>query len=175
MIKKLLFPLVFGVVLAGYSTFALLDTFVVEQPMQDVSFDSHFFDDFPWNDPRIFKTPIGKNKIKDYCSLVFQCNNPEMDAYVMEALKASKVDSASYFAFFDGLEKVLGDHGSPYRVERLYIPMLQDMLSFPKLPALRERHCQYELRVINQNNVGDVVPNFNFVTNTGGSSTDGGF
>lgn len=134
-------------------------------------FFQHFFDEFPWNDPRIFKTPIGKNKIKDYCSLVFQCNNPEMDAYVMEALKASKVDSASYFAFFDGLEKVLGDHGSPYRVERLYIPMLQDMLAFPKLPALRERHCQYELRVINQNNVGDVVPNFNFVTNTGDTTS----
>lgn len=131
----------------------------------------HFFDEFPWNDPRIFRTPLGANRIKDFTSFIVQCNNPELDHYVLDALQSSKIDSASYFAFFDALEKVLGDHASPFRIERIYIPMLQDMLTFPQLPALRERHCKYELRVINQNNVGDIVPNFTIVTNIGDTTT----
>ncbi len=131
----------------------------------------HYFDNFPWNDPRIFKTPVGVNKIKEYCSLIYQCNNPELDHFVLEAIQTSKVDTASYFYFFDQLEKIIGDHGSPYRIERIYIPMLKDMLTLPKLPALRERHCNYELRVIDQNNVGDNVSNFIFVTNTGDTTS----
>lgn len=43
--RKTIFPLVFSLVLASYTTYAALDTFVIEQVEGDVSFDSGLFDD----------------------------------------------------------------------------------------------------------------------------------
>lgn len=131
----------------------------------------HFFDDFPWNDPRIFKTPIGFNKIKEYAQVIFNCNNPELDSDVLETISRSKVNEESYYAFFDGLEKHIGYHGSPSRVERLYIAMLKDMLQYPKLTDLRKRHCRYELGVIDKNHAGDIAPDFKIVTDKGDTTT----
>lgn len=131
----------------------------------------HFFDDFPWNDPRIFSTPIGFNKIKEYAQVIFNCNNPELDSDVLETISRSKVNEKSYYAFFDGLEKHIGYHGSPSRVERLYIAMLKDMLQYPKLTDLRKRHCRYELGVIDKNHAGDIAPDFKIVTDKGDTTT----
>lgn len=131
----------------------------------------HFFDDFPWNDPRIFSTPIGFNKIKEYAQVIFNCNNPELDSDVLETISRSKVNEESYYAFFDGLEKHIGYHGSPSRVERLYIAMLKDMLQYPKLTDLRKRHCRYELGVIDKNHAGDIAPDFKIVTDKGDTTT----
>lgn len=131
----------------------------------------HFFDDFPWNDPRIFNTPIGINKIKEYAQLVFSCNNPDLDSYVLETVNKSKANEESYYAFFDGLEKNIGFHGSQYRVERLYIAMLKDMLKQPKLSDLRKRHCNYELGVIDKNHAGDIAPDFQIVTDKGDTTS----
>ena len=148
----------------------------IPQPSKEISsnralmmeyYVSHYFDNFPWNDPTIFKTPIGINKVKEFCSLIAQAKRPEFDDYVMAAIQLSKVDTGSYFAFFDKVEKTLGDHASPYRIERLYIKMLKDMLTLPKLPADRKRHCTYELSVIDKNHEGDLAPNFNIVTSKG--------
>lgn len=42
--RKIAFPLLFSLILASYTTYAALDTFVIEQVEGDVSFDSGFFD-----------------------------------------------------------------------------------------------------------------------------------
>lgn len=127
----------------------------------------HYFDNFPWTHSTILKTAVGINKVREFCSIIAQLNRPDLDPYVLSALQSAKIDTATYFMFFDKLEKVLGDHASPYRIERLYIKMLKDMQTLPKLPAERKRHCAYELSVIDKNHEGDLAPNFNIVTDKG--------
>ncbi len=130
-------------------------------------YSQHFFNNFPWSDPRIFHTSIGVNKVKEFCQFIAQCNRPDFNPQVLAYLDSAKVNKESYFAFFDLMEKCFGDHASPFRIETLYIAMLQDMLNYPELTDLRKRHCQYELGVINKNNVGDIVPNFNLTLSDG--------
>ncbi|MCQ2283621.1 MAG: DUF5106 domain-containing protein [Bacteroidales bacterium] len=152
----------------------------IPQPTKEIASDrmkmqeyyvSHYFDNFPWDYPYIFNTPIAKDKVKEFCSIISQLQRPEFDQYVMHALQSAKIDTATYFAFFDEVEKILGDHGSPLKIERLYIKMLKDMLTISKLPGNRQRHCTYELGVIDKNHVGDIAPNFKIVTHTGDTTT----
>ncbi len=131
----------------------------------------HFFDNFPWEDARIYRTSIAVKKIDEFCRFLFQYNRPDFNAQVLAYLDSAKVSQESYLAYFKLLEKNLGNHASPLRMEPLYIDMLQDMCSTPNLPELYQRHCQYELSRVNINNVGDIVPNFNLVMSDGTKSS----
>lgn len=131
----------------------------------------HYFDNFPWNDPRVLHTPIAYSKIQNFCNIIARLQRPELDPYVMKALQSAKINKETYFNFFDQLEKWLGYHGSTMRVERIYIPMLKDMLAFPKLPDDRKRHCNYELSIIDKNHEGEIAPNFSIITDKGEKTT----
>lgn len=127
----------------------------------------HFFDNFPWNDPRIFSTPVGDNKIKEFCNTVYQLDDPELDQYVIKAINASKAKEASFYKFFERLESIIGSNVSPYKVEHTYIAMLQNGLNYPYLDENHQRRWARELKTINKNLDGTLVPNFNIVLNTG--------
>ena len=127
----------------------------------------HFFDNFAWNDPRIFNTPIVANKLKEYCNMIYQFDNLEYDSLVVDALNRAKVNQTSYEYLFDALEHVLGSNISPYKVEHTYIAMLKDALQYPKLDENRNRRYTRELRFIDKNHAGDTIPNFNMVLSNG--------
>jgi len=132
----------------------------------------HFFDNFPWSDSRIFNTPVGDSKIKAFQSLLMQqWNSPIMDSAILSAFNASKADPTSHRIFFEKLEKVFGDHASPYRIERIYIAMLKDMLSTKGISDLNKRHYTYELKAIDKNNEGERANNFRIVTSSGDTTT----
>jgi thioredoxin-related protein len=132
----------------------------------------HFFDNFPWEDPRIFNTPLGDSKIKEFQSLLMQqWNRPILDSAILSAFRASKADPTSHRIFFEKLEKVFGDHASPYRIERVYIAMLKDMLTTKGISDLNKRHYTYELNAIDKNNEGERANNFRIVTSTGDTTT----
>ena len=127
----------------------------------------HFFDNFAWNDPRIFNTPIVSNKLKEYCNMIYQVDNPEYDSLVVDALNRAKANQTSYEYLFDELEHVLGSNISPYKVEHTYIAMLKDALQYPKLDENRNRRYTRELGFIDKNHAGDTIPNFNMVLSNG--------
>lgn len=131
----------------------------------------NFFNDFPWEDTRVLNTPYAHSRIQEFVSLLVRWKRPEYTPYVIKVLQAAKVDTSSYFYLFDQLEEILGDHASPVRIEPIYIQMLKDMQTLPKLPEFRARHCKYELSQIDINNEGDIAPNFKIVTNTGDTTT----
>jgi thioredoxin-related protein len=132
----------------------------------------HYFDNFPWEDPRIFNTPLGDNKTKEFQSLLLQQrNHPILDSAILSAFRASKANPTSHRIFFEKLEKVFGDHASPYRIERVYITMLKDMLATKGISELDKRHYTYELNAIDKNNEGERANNFRIVTSTGDTTT----
>lgn len=144
-----------------YQNRELYQQFVVE----------HFFDNFPWNDPRIFETPIADDKIKEYCNIIYQLDRKDLDTFVVATLNAARVNEQSLYRFYDKLEKILGSNISPYKVEHTYIKMLQNILSYPKLDEDRQRRCSRELKTINKNLEGDLVPNFRIVMANGDTTS----
>jgi thiol-disulfide isomerase/thioredoxin len=131
----------------------------------------HFFDNFAWNDPRIFNTPVVEQKLKEYCNMIYQLDNPDFDKYVVSALDKAKVNQTSFEYLFDALEYVLGRIISPYKVEHTYIAMLKDALTYPKLDENRQRRYTRELGFINKNLNGDTIPNFTMVMANGDTMT----
>ena len=131
----------------------------------------HFFDHFPWNDPRIFSTPIADDKIKEYCNIIYQLDRKDLDTFVVTTLNAAQVNEESYYQFYDKVEKILGSNISPYKVEHTYIKMLQNILSYPNLDENHSRRCSRELKTINKNLEGDVVPNFRIVMANGDTTS----
>lgn len=131
----------------------------------------HFFDNFAWNDPRIFNTPIVAHKLKEYCNMIYQIDNPEYDSLVVDALNRAKANQTSYEYLFDELEHVLGSNISPYKVEHTYIAMLKDALQYPKLDENRERRYKREMGFIDKNHAGDTIPNFNMVLANGDTTS----
>lgn len=131
----------------------------------------HYFDHFPWNDPRIFYTPIGEDRIKEFCNIIYQLDRKDLDTFVVAALNAARVNEQSLFLFYDKVEKILGSNISPYKVEHTYIRMLQNILTYPKLDENRERRYKRELKTINKNLEGDIVPNFRIVMANGDTTS----
>lgn len=131
----------------------------------------HFFDNFAWNDPRIFNTPIVEQKIAEYCNMIYQLDNPDYDTLVVASLNQAKVNQTSYEYLFDALEYVLGRIISPYKVEHTYIAMLKDAVTYPKLDENRQRRYTRELGFINKNLIGDTIPNFTMVMVNGDTTS----
>ncbi len=127
----------------------------------------HFFDGFPWNDPNVFNTPVSDAKVKGFCDIIYQIDRPDLDTFVVDALDKAKTNEQSLYRLFDRMEKIIGSITSPYKVEHVYIKMLQNMLSYPKLDEDRRRRYERELKNINKNLAGDAVPDFRMVTATG--------
>lgn len=154
-------------------------TYLQDPPQEIVSdrrafqryYIEHFFDNFAWEDPRIFNTPIVEQKLKEYCNLIYQLDNPDYDTLVVAALNKAKVNQTSYEYLFDALQYVLGRIVSPYKVEHTYIAMLKDALTYPKLNEDRKRHHTRELGFINKNLAGDTIPNFVMVLANGDTTT----
>jgi hypothetical protein len=154
-------------------------TYLQDPPQEVVSdrrafqryYIEHFFDNFAWEDPRIFNTPIVEQKIKEYCNMIYQLDNPDYDTLVVAALNKAKVNQTSYEYLFDALQYVLGRIISPYKVEHTYIAMLKDALTYPKLSEDRKRHHTRELGYIDKNLAGDTIPNFVMVLANGDTTT----
>ncbi|MCR4965438.1 MAG: DUF5106 domain-containing protein [Bacteroidales bacterium] len=144
---------------------------VTSEQMYQAYIVEHFFDHFPWNDPRIFNTMLAENKIKQYCNIIYQLDRPSLDTFVIATLKESMVNVNSFNTFFDKLEKVIGSYMSPYKVEHTYIKMLQEALAYPKLETARKVRYEKELARINKNLAGSTVPNFNMVMSNGDTTT----
>ena len=131
----------------------------------------HYFDNFPWDDPRIFNTMLCENAIKQFNNIIYQLDRPELDTFIVAAIRASMVNKTSFNTFFDKVEKVLGSHVSPYKVEHTYIEMLKAALSYPNLEAARKVRYERELSIINKNLTGSKVPNFNIRLSNGESTS----
>lgn len=131
---------------------------------------THFFENFPWNDPRIFNTSVCNDKLMYFChDIVYQWDNPQLDTFVIQDLeKALSINKESHLLFYDKLERELGFYMSNYKVEHTYIKMLQHILrTRPDVDKVRINFYEHELKAINKNLEGSVATNFRFVTSKG--------
>lgn len=128
----------------------------------------HYWDKFPWNDPRIFNSPQAEEQLHNYGDLIYQLDRPELDTFVVRTLQtAAKINQESYLHFYDRLEKMLGFYMSDYKVEHTYIKMLQEILTHPNIEKKRRVYYEHELQTINKNLDGTIAPDFQFINEKG--------
>lgn len=132
---------------------------------------NHIYDNYAWHDERMINTPIAVNKHKQFANLLYYLDAEAGAPYLQVALKAAHVNDKVYFSFFDHMEKVLGETKSLYRVEDLYILMLKDALAYDKTDKLRKTRYEAELKHLDKNLNGSVLPNFNLLMSNGDTTT----
>ena len=132
---------------------------------------NHLYDNYAWHDERMINTPIAVNKHKQFANLLYYLDAEAGAPYLQAALKAAHVNDKVYFSFFDHMEKVLGETKSLYRVEDLYILMLKDALAYDKTDKLRKTRYDSELKHLDKNLNGSVLPNFNLLMSNGDTTT----
>ena len=132
---------------------------------------NHLYDNYAWEDERMIGTPIAVNKHKQFANILYYLDAEAGEPYLKEALKAAKANDKVYFSFFDQLEEILGATKSLYRVEGLYIVMLKDALAYDKTDKVRKTRYEAELKHLDKNLDGSVLPNFNLLMSNGDTTT----
>ena len=132
---------------------------------------NHLYDNYAWEDERMIGTPIAVNKHKQFANILYYLDAEAGEPYLRAALKAAKANDKVYFSFFDQLEEILGATKSLYRVEGLYIVMLKDALAYDKTDKVRKTRYEAELKHLDKNLDGSILPNFNLLMSNGDTTT----
>ena len=132
---------------------------------------NHLYDNYAWEDERMIGTPIAVNKHKQFANILYYLDAEAGEPYLRAALKAAKANEKVYFSFFDQLEQILGATKSLYRVEELYIIMLKDALAYDKTDKVRKTRYEAELKHLDKNLNGSILPNFNILMANGYTTT----
>ncbi len=132
---------------------------------------NHLYDNYAWEDVRMINTPIAVNKHKQFANILYYLDAEDAEPYLRTALKAAHANDQVYFDFFDKMEEVLGAAKSVYRVEDLYIIMLKDALAYDKIDKVRKTRYEAELKHLDKNLNGSILPNFNLLMSNGDTTT----
>lgn len=132
---------------------------------------NHLYDNYAWQDERMIGTPIAVNKHKQFANILYFLDAEIGEPYLRAALKAAKANDKVYFSFFDKMEEILGATKSIYRVEGLYIIMLKDALAYDKTDKVRKTRYEAELKHLDKNLNGSILPNFNILMANGDTTT----
>lgn len=127
----------------------------------------HHFDNFPWDDLRILKTPIAINKFRDYGYMITNVQKFKALVSLEETLTMLKEYPEAYTAFFEYMEKAFGDQNSPVFSQDIYLLMLNNALTLKNLPF--EKKIRYEKTIarLDKNNAGDIAPDFPILLSNG--------
>ena len=132
---------------------------------------NHLYDNYAWEDDRMINTPIAVNKHKQFANILYYLDYEAAEPYLRAALEAAHANDKVYFSFFDKMEEILGATKSIYRVEGLYIIMLKDALAYDKTDKVRKTRYEAELKHVDKNLDGSILPNFNLLMSNGDTTT----
>jgi thiol-disulfide isomerase/thioredoxin len=130
----------------------------------------HFFYKYDFSDDRILFTPLANNKFQSFSKIISELDGKDAVPYVIDALRKSQASPQHYYDFFDYLEHIFGDIKSLLRNEPLYIAMLRYAIDSTYIDEYRKTRYLYELNIINKNNAGDKLPDFNLIMQNGDTS-----
>ena len=132
---------------------------------------NHLYDHYPWYDEKLINTPMAINKHKEFANSLYYLDAAAAEPYLRMALKEAKANDKVYFSFFDKMEEILGASKSVYRVEGLYIIMLKDAIAYDKTDKVRKTRYEAELKHLDKNLDGSILPNFNLLMANGDTTT----
>ncbi|MDR0953912.1 MAG: DUF5106 domain-containing protein [Rikenellaceae bacterium] len=130
----------------------------------------HYWDRFEFTDTAFLAAPeVLEQALSDYLYLLSSVGEDQAVRNMAEMMKRARADTAMYRYFVEETDHYLWDPNSPYRNETLYIPVLEDIISFSQAdPATRTR-SEYRLNLARQNRPGMIAADFPYTLNSGES------
>lgn len=129
---------------------------------------AHYWDNMDFADTAYIDKPeITEQAFVDYLQVLGAVSPAERTEAMGRLMDRARADSAVY-AYFAGLsEKYLYDPNSPFRNEELYIPVLQNIVSWDGVDDLHKLRPESQLRMALKNRVGDRAADFSFTLGSG--------
>ena len=165
----------------GYLIASLIKASIeMENPPREYFFDrnkmenyyiTHFFEHFPWEDPRILQTPVAYNRFLHFARLLPMLSENASNTFITKLFTDLQPYPDSYSFVFDFLEKAIGIQASNNFMEQPYIAMLKNALAYPKLEEARKLRYSVALKRLDKNHPGMKVPDFNILFSTGDTTT----
>jgi thioredoxin-related protein len=132
---------------------------------------THFFDYMPWEDSRIYATPVFYNKMLHFISLLHQFSPEQGALFLQNTLSFLHDYPTSYMQVCLFLNKKMGPPGYPMWHERACIIVLKDMLLHASLTEKEKKYYTDMLHLLDQNHPGSTVPDIPLLLSTGDTSS----
>lgn len=131
-------------------------------------FAAHFWDNMDFADTAYIDKPaITEQAFADYLAILGAVPAAEGRAAMDRLMDRARADSSMY-AYFAGMaEKYLDEPNSPFRNEELYIPVLQNIVSWDRVDELNKLRPESQLQMALKNRVGDRAADFDFMLASG--------
>jgi hypothetical protein len=132
---------------------------------------THFFEHFPWDDPRILQTPVSYNRFIHFTQLLMMLSPESSNTFITKLLTDLQSYPDSYDFVFDFLEKTIGTQSSPSFLESTYIAMLKNALTYSKIDETKKIKYNAMLKRLDKNHYGMQAPDFKILLSTGDTTT----
>lgn len=129
---------------------------------------AHYWDNMDFADTVYVDNPeITEQAFVDYLMVLGRVPTAEGGAAMGRLMDRARADSSMYAYFAELAEKYLYEPNSPYRNEELYIPVLQNIISWDKVDELNKLRPESQLQMALKNRVGDKAADFGFTLSSG--------
>ena len=130
---------------------------------------SHYWDNFDFTDTVLISKPeITEQAFVDFIDLLHSVSYDKATKAFSRTLDAAMNADSRMFAHFAGMsEKYLYDPNSPLRNEEYYIPVLQYIVSSPKIDEINKIRPRYQLELAMKNRPGMISTDFTYTLRNG--------
>jgi len=132
---------------------------------------THFFEHFPWDDPRILQTPVAYNRFLHFTRVLTMFSQESANAFITKLFTDLQPYPDAYHFVFNFLEKIIGTQSLPSFMEQAYIIMLKNALTYNKLEESKKLRYNTVLKRLDKNHPDMKAPNFKILLSTGDTTT----
>lgn len=129
----------------------------------------HYWENFNFSDTTLISHPeITEQAFVDFISLLSSVSSGEkIDKSMVNLMESASIDMRM-LNYFTGLaEKYLYDPNSPLRNEGYYLPVLNYIVSSPKIEEVRKARPRHQFKMVMKNRPGDMATDFKYTTASG--------
>lgn len=130
---------------------------------------SHYWDNFDFTDTVLISKPeVTEQAFVDFIDLLHSVSyDKATKAFIRTLDAAMNADSRMFAHFAEMSEKYLYDPNSPLRNEEYYIPVLQYIVSSPKIDEINKIRPRYQLELAMKNRPGMISADFTYTLRNG--------
>lgn len=129
---------------------------------------AHYWDNFDFTDTTLISKPeITEQALVDFLNILPHVQIEKSRKALTGLMEYASSDSLMLIHFMELAEKYLYDPNSPMRNEEFYIPILNYIVSSPKLDETQKVRPQFQLERAMKNRPGEIAADFSYTLSDG--------
>lgn len=128
----------------------------------------HYWDNFDFTDTTLISKPeITEQALADFLNILSYVPSENAQKAIKGLIEYASSDSLMLIHFMELAEKYLYDPNSPMRNEEFYIPVLNYIVSSPKLDETQKVRPRFQLDRVMKNRPGETAADFSYTLSDG--------